>query len=126
MSTREKEADLTKAEDSVPSHLELEDEKHGPHIDDDTHKPEDKPLLSHEESFLYQEDVLQETRVNNPEDKDLQNVPIKKEDEGRDSDSDTDDNVKVTIGNINTGPSIYMCVTLSLLGLGDIRGGERQ
>lgn len=42
------------------------------------------------------------------------------------SDSNIDDNVKVIIGNIKTDPSMYMYVTLNVLGLWDIWRSEER
>ncbi|XP_058515056.1 uncharacterized protein LOC131478620 [Ochotona princeps] len=114
MSRRKQEAALPETEGSVPGCLQLEEVSPGLHGDDNTCKPEDNPLLNYTKSFLHQHGVPQENNVSNPNDKDLQNVPIKEEDENSDNDSDTDDNVRITIGNINTNLSLYRAMLANL------------
>nr|BEU43109.1 testis specific X-linked gene [Tokudaia tokunoshimensis] len=80
-------------------------------LDDDTDKQEDE-LLGHDE-FLHLQDILQENKVSSTNDNDTCQDECTEDDETSHSDSDTDDNVKVTIGNIKVNPSKEMLTNLN-------------
>ncbi|XP_010629447.1 testis-specific protein TSX [Fukomys damarensis] len=107
--SREQEPESSEAECDARGHPELEDKEHWHYPDNNTHKQEDTSLLNRGESFLHQQDDLQEKKVSSAEGRDFcERVPIEEEDDISNSDSDSDDNVTIIIGSIKTNPFIFM------------------
>nr|XP_044996636.1 testis-specific protein TSX-like isoform X2 [Jaculus jaculus] len=102
--SEEQKPQLSEAECTPRSNPEMEDEKLWFYkvlgikpkascmLDGNTSKQEDN-LLNHEDSFIHGQET-QEKKVSTEDDEN--------------SDSDTDDNVKIIIGHIQTNPSMYM------------------